>query len=99
MEVLSIETVHWAKVVGFLLFLGLLCFSVFKTVAKESNISDRIFGVFTTIFTVIMLTNIALTPAITYYDVIVTDWNAVYDQGYEVVEQKGKIVTLRKVGD
>ena len=31
------------------------------------------------------------------YDAIVTDWNEVYEQGYEVVEAKGKIVTLRKV--
>lgn len=38
-------------------------------------------------------------PVTTYYDVTVTDWNVVYDQGYEVVEQNGKIVTLRKVGD
>lgn len=36
---------------------------------------------------------------ITYYDATVTDWNVVHDQGYEVVEQNGKIVTLRKVGD
>lgn len=33
------------------------------------------------------------------YDAIVTDWNAVYEQGYEVVKTNGKIVTLRKVGD
>ena len=30
------------------------------------------------------------------YKAIVTDWNAVYDAGYEVVGIDGKIVTLRK---
>lgn len=38
-------------------------------------------------------------PSITYYNAIVTDWNEVYEQGYEVVEQNGKTVTLRKVGE
>lgn len=30
------------------------------------------------------------------YKAIVTDWNAVYDGGYEVIDIDGKIVTLRK---
>lgn len=30
------------------------------------------------------------------YKAIVTDWNAVYDRGYKVVETEGKIVTLTK---
>ena len=38
-------------------------------------------------------------PIITYYDAIITDWNAVYEQGYEVVETNGKVVTLRKVDE
>jgi len=33
------------------------------------------------------------------YDAIVTDWNEVYEQGYEIVETNGKIVTLRKVDE
>ena len=33
------------------------------------------------------------------YDAVVTDFNEVYEQGYEIMSQNGKIVTLRKVGD
>lgn len=33
------------------------------------------------------------------YDAVITDFNEVYDQGYEIISQKGKLVTLRKVGD
>lgn len=33
------------------------------------------------------------------YDAIVTDWNEVIEQGYEIVEQNGEIVTLRKVSE
>lgn len=33
------------------------------------------------------------------YDAVITDFNEVYDQGYEIISQKGKIVTLRKAGD
>lgn len=31
-----------------------------------------------------------------YYDVIITDWNTVYEGGYNIEEQNGKIVTLTK---
>lgn len=40
-----------------------------------------------------------LIPPETRYDAIITDWNVVHEQGYEVVETNGKIVTLRKVGE
>jgi hypothetical protein len=33
------------------------------------------------------------------YEAVVTDFNEVYEQGYEIISQNGKIVTLRKVGD
>lgn len=38
-------------------------------------------------------------PTYVTYTAIVTDWNEVYEQGYEIIETNGKIVTLRKVGD
>ena len=40
-----------------------------------------------------------ITKPNTYYDAIITDWNEVYSQGYEVVGTNGKIVTLRKVDE
>lgn len=33
------------------------------------------------------------------YDAVITDFNEAYEQGYEIISQNGKIVTLRKVGD
>ena len=33
------------------------------------------------------------------YEAVITDFNEVYEQGYEIISQNGKIVTLRKVGD
>lgn len=38
-------------------------------------------------------------PTYVTYTAVVTDWNEVYEQGYEVIETNGKIVTIRKVGD
>lgn len=38
-------------------------------------------------------------PTYVTYTAVVTDWNEVYEQGYEIIETKGKIVTLRKVGE
>lgn len=36
---------------------------------------------------------------VTTYDALITDYNEVYEQGYEVITSKGKLVTLRKVGE
>lgn len=32
------------------------------------------------------------------HEVIVEDFNEIYEQGYEIVEQEGKIVTIKKEG-
>jgi hypothetical protein len=32
------------------------------------------------------------------YEVIVEDFNEIYDNGYEIVDQDGKIVTIKKEG-
>jgi hypothetical protein len=31
-----------------------------------------------------------------HYKAIVTDYNEVYDKGYEIIDQEGKIITLKK---
>lgn len=70
-------------------FIAALC-------AREFGIS-----IIPLVFTVVFgaATVDASSSTIEYTEAIVTDWNEVYEQGYEVVEQNGKIVTLRKVDD
>lgn len=33
------------------------------------------------------------------YEAIVNDYNEVYEQGYEIVDQRGEITIIRKVGE
>ncbi|MFD2704665.1 hypothetical protein [Salibacterium lacus] len=35
----------------------------------------------------------------TRYEAIVDDYNEVYEQGYEIVDQRGEITIIRKVGE
>lgn len=94
MEIIATHTDIVAKVLV-LVFVGLLTL-ILLVLAWTNEDATGFFGVIIGGFTFLALLSIDTTI---YYDAIVTDWNAVYDQGYEVVEQNGKIVTLRKVGD
>lgn len=35
----------------------------------------------------------------TQYEAVITDFNEVYSQGYEIIEQRGKIYVLRKTSE
>lgn len=94
MEIIATHTDIAGKI-AVLIFFGLiaLLFWVFAWVDGDA------FYFFGAIVVSVFVLMILCADVNTYYDAIVTDWNAVYDQGYEIVEQNGKIITLRKAGD
>jgi len=94
MEIIATHTDIAAKVV-ILVFIGLITLLLWLYAWLEEDSTSFVGAI---IVTLVFFALFSLDTTI-FYDVIVTDWNAVYDQGYEVVEQNGKIVTLRKVGD
>ena len=94
MEILATHTDIGAKIVVLIIF-ELMALGLW-VIAFESDDALAFMGA--TLATAFVLIGIGV-DATTYYDAIITDWNVVHDQGYEVVETNGKIVTLRKVGD
>lgn len=94
MEIVATHTDISGKI-AVLIFFGLIAL-LFWVIAWTDEDAFTLFGAIVVSVFVLM---ILCADVSTYYDVIVTDWNVVHDQGYEVVEQNGKIVTLRKVGD
>lgn len=94
MEIIATHTDIAGKI-AVLIFFGLIAL-LFWVFALVDGDAFYFFGAFVVSAFVLM---IFCADVNIYYDATVTDWNAVYDQGYEVVEQNGKIVTLRMVGD
>ena len=60
---------------------------------------EKVLGAFIICLGITGLIITLMNPSVKTYDAIITDWNEVYEQGYEVIETNGKIVTLRKVDE
>ena len=99
MEILA-TNVSYAAAIFLTIVLGLICaVTLAVTFDKYKPRLERALAGMASV--PLSLTIFAIGPNPTYvtYDAIITDWNEVYEQGYEVIETNGKIVTLRKVGD
>lgn len=98
MEILTTSTSYGAAILLTIIFGAILLVAIVKIFTEKEvllNVLSGIIGVLAISFLFLIWSD----PAYVTYDAIVTDWNEVYEQGYEVVETNGKIVTLRKVGD
>ncbi|MDF1511098.1 MULTISPECIES: hypothetical protein [Bacillaceae] len=92
MEILA-ETTHWGIYWFILIIIGavtLVCalgiMSVIVEWAKYGMEGEFIYGIYDTV---------SSGPDVTY-KALITDFNEVYEQGYEIVDQDGKIYTIRE---
>lgn len=99
MEILA-TNVSYAAAIFLTVIIGFMSVvTLAVTIDKCKPRGERILAGVVSALIVLAIFGIWADPAYVTYDAIITDWNDVHDQGYEVVEQNGKIVTLRKVGD
>ena len=108
-EILS-QTTHWWEFIFGSVFIGIiLLFSVFLSIGgiltviyDDRSIADVILTLLYAIsaigLSIILFSYILTGPDVTY-KAKVTDFNAVYHNGYEIVNHNGKLYTLRKVGE
>lgn len=99
MEILA-TNVSYAGAIWITVFFGLI--AVVALIAANDKDQDgfqRALGSVAGTIAILMVLSAWTAPKEVTYDAIITDWNAVYEQGYEVVETNGKIVTLRKVDE
>ena len=82
-----------------LLFGSLMCVGLSKMIKEKDYREDLGATIACTVISLIIVTSLVITfkegVRITY-DVKVSDWNEVYDQGYVIVKQKGEIVTVEQ---
>lgn len=103
MEILS-ESTEWASFIFLTALISIMALLAWYVVGlfityKYKEVIDYAFGaVFTFVAVIATLGVIAIIDAgpDTYYKATITDFNEVYEQGYEIVEQDGKIFTLRE---
>lgn len=99
MEILTTNTSYAAAIVLAILCIGAFSFGCWGIFSRASETPTRILSA---VIAAVAFLGVGLAisdPTVVTYDAIITDWNAVYEQGYEVVETNGKIVTLRKVDE
>lgn len=106
MEILN-ETIHYSEFLFFLFLIGgtALLFVVLAVgfscvIINERDFSLSSFGVVSIVIVIAIgaITGTVVTikrGANITYEAKVTDWNEVYDHNYEVVKQKGDIVTIK----
>lgn len=106
MEILSQSTDWWIYipcmmlfVVGFVFFGAGAIYGLYCTVTEgpgEGNlVATVILSAITAFFVTLVVFGIKEGPTTTY-KAIVTDYNVIYEEGYEIVSTEGKIVTLTK---
>lgn len=94
MEILATNTDYFGMVLGG--FAAVITILVLIFAISEKEWGALWYALAIGSFSAVMIFGIGIEVT---YDAIITDFNEVYEQGYEIVSQKGKIVTLRKVGD
>ena len=106
MEILS-QSTDWASFITLMTFfvIGALLtgsgaiygiYLAFKNRSGDENLITAILLTLITIGITTIIVQFAIDGPTVEYKAIVTDWNEVYDGGYEVFDIDGKIVTLRK---
>ncbi len=106
MEILSQSTDWWIFIPLMILFAGASVFFgaasaygiylMFREGPGDGNlIATVVVSVITAFLITITVLGIKEGPYVTY-KAIVTDYNVVYDEGYEIISTDGKIVTLTK---
>lgn len=99
MEILTTNTSYAAAIVLTIIF-GVLTVGMLITANDKAKSGfERGFATVVGVLAILFVLSVLSDPTVVTYDAIITDWNVVYDQGYEVVETNGKIVTLRKVDE
>lgn len=98
MEILTTNVSYVGSVIFGVFMIGAILYGCITCFDEKFGV-EKILGGIIVAVGVIGILSIFTDPATVTYDAIVTDWNEVYSQGYEVVETNDKIVTLRKVGD
>lgn len=99
MEILATNT-SYATAIFLTIVLGLICaVTLAVTFDKYKPRLERALAGMVSVPLLLTIFTIGIDPAYVTYDAIITDWNEVYEQDYEVVETNGQIVTLRKVGE
>lgn len=99
MEILATNVSYAPAIFITIVFLAICTVPFFVMFDKSQGTGSRLFGGAVTCAGIVVLIAVWIDPAYVTYDAIITDWNAVYEQGYEVVESNGKIVTLQKVSE
>lgn len=108
MKILA-ENIHWGTYYSITTIASILCLlTLFMTVAllieavkdksAELAFGSVLYFAITVLIAVMLSFELVAGPTISY-EAIVTDYNEVYENGYEVIEQNGDITTLRKVVD
>lgn len=99
MEILSTDVSYAAAALLSIVFGIVLIVGIKGVFEKGVHVVPRILSGIIVLLALGFLFFVWSDPQYVTYDAIVTDWNEVHSQGYEVVGQNGKIVTLRKVDE
>ena len=94
MEILATNTNYFGVVFGGIIAVIALLVLIAAVCTREWG---ALWGAL--LFTVFSAAMVFVVGIEVTYDAVITDFNEVYEQGYEIISQNGKIVTLRKVGD
>ena len=104
-EILS-ETVHYFDYYSSIIVLGILALFCLVTAAKchldsvyreeTYKITNRTMSIILLVATFVFLGLILAKHPYVTYKAAITDFNEVYNQGYKIVDQDGKIFTLEK---
>ncbi|WP_079516558.1 hypothetical protein [Rossellomorea marisflavi] len=105
MEILNTETVEVLGGLGVLFIaigvvIAFLSAVVFFAALEHGEVLTALLALAVAIGGIMIITNLHDVGETKYekLDVIVTDFNEIYDQGYEIVEQNGEIITIKKEG-
>ncbi len=108
MEFLA-ETTLWSAYVGLLIFLGLLAlvglalfgFTVYVAFREGVSVGGAVISVLAalliSIISAVIIQTVNGGPDVEY-TVLITDYNEVFAQGYEIVRQEGSLTVLKKLG-
>lgn len=99
MEILATNTTYGPVIIITIILGVILSVLIAVIFDRAKGVGERVLAGAFAIVAVALLITVWLDPAYVTYDAIITDWNVVHEQGYEVIETNGKIVTLRKVDE
>ena len=106
MEILS-QSTDWGSHIFFLsvviifalisvvVFFGIVVMTICDGIDSENVVGAIVSGLFAALMIFVAIIGIQDGPTTTY-KAIVTDYNVVYEEGYEIISTDGKIVTLTK---